>query len=286
VDARHVILHLSDTHLVGGGRRLYGDVDSRARLAQILAENLASGRHPDMVILTGDLADAGEADAYRELRAMMRAFEERGSQLVWLMGNHDDGSLFRREILGDTTGAAPLYGVTHRAGLRVVFLDTSVPGFHHGDLGDTQLRWLAGQLRQRAPEGTILAMHHPPLPPTQGLAALTALRHTDALADALRGSDVRLILAGHLHTSTTGMFAGIPVSVGSATSYTQDTNIPDDESRGRDGAQSATLVHVFDDTIVTTVSPIGHYDTVGAYLDADAVSARLRIGVDPVRRRA
>lgn len=281
--ARHVILHLSDTHLVGGGRLLYGDVDSSARLAQIVEENLAAGGRPDLVVITGDLADAGEPDAYRQLRAMMRPFQERGSRIVWLMGNHDSRHAFRREILDDPGNTVPLYGLHYSAGLRVIFLDTSVPGFHHGEIDEGQLRWLGRELRHSAPEGTILAMHHPPIHPTLPLAHLSALRRTDALAEVLRGSDVRLILAGHLHTASHSTFAGIPVSVGSATSYTQDTNVAEGGSRGMDGAQSITLVHVFDDSIVTTVSPIGRYNTVGEYLDPQAVNERLRSGVDPVR---
>jgi Icc protein len=283
---RHLLLHLSDTHLVGGDRRLYGDVDSRARLAQLLDEFAASGSRPDLVIVTGDLADRGEADAYRELKAMIKPLEKRGARVVWVMGNHDDQSTFRREILEDTGDSVPLYGVRYLGGLRIIFLDTSVPGFHHGEIDQTQLRWLSREIRDRAAEGTILAMHHPPIQHVQRLAALSGLRQMDALAETLRDSDVRLILAGHLHTASAAMFAGIPVSVASSTSYTQDTNVVEGGSRGRDGAQSFTLVHVFEDTIVTTVSPIGRHNTVGEYLDPQAVSDRLRSGVDPVRRLA
>ena len=94
-----------------------------------------------------------------------------------------------------------------------------------------------------------------------------------------------MILAGHLHTSSHGMFAGIPVSVASATSYTQDTNVALGASRGRDGGQSVTQVHIFDDSIVTTVSPIGRYSTVGDYVDPETVAERLRRGAAPAVTR-
>ena len=42
----------------------------------------------------------------------------------------------------------------------------------------------------------------------------------------LAGSDVRAILAGHLHYSMSGTFAGIPVSVASASCYTMDVALP------------------------------------------------------------
>ena len=50
--------------------------------------------------------------------------------------------------------------------------------------------------------------------------------------------------------------------------------------RGRDGAQAFNLVHVYDDTVVHSVVPIGSYDTVGEYVSADEVARRLdRAGV-------
>ena len=78
------------------------------------------------------------------------------------------------------------------------------------------------------------------------LAVLVELRDQAGLAAVVRSSDVRTILAGHLHYSTTATFAGIPVSVASATCYTQDLNVPVGGTRGRDGAQAFNLVHVYD----------------------------------------
>jgi Icc protein len=271
---RHRIVHLSDTHFVAGGEKLYGAVDSRARLRQLVDEYLASGTSPDAVIVTGDLADRGEPGAYRDLREVMRPLENRGARIIWLMGNHDVGPVFRREILDETDSSAPLYRSHFLDGLRIVALDTSVPDSHHGELSHEQLTWLQRELERPAPDGTILAMHHPPIRLVQPAARLTALRDADSLEEAIRGSDVRLILAGHLHTSSSSLFAGIPVSVAGATSYTQDLNVLDGGLRGQDGAQSVSLLHVFEDSIVSTVSPIGRYATVGEYLAPDTVAER------------
>ena len=82
------------------------------------------------------------------------------------------------------------------------------------------------------------------------------LRHQDELAEVLRGSDVRGILAGHLHYSSHGEFAGIPVSVASATCYTMNVQRPAGEVNGMDAAQAFQLVHVYPDTITHTVVPV------------------------------
>ena len=80
--------------------------------------------------------------------------------------------------------------------------------------------------------------------------AIIELQEQQKLADVIRGTDVRGILAGHLHYSTHGTFAGIPVSVASATCYTIDASAPPDTLLGVDGGQSINLVNLYDDSVV------------------------------------
>ncbi|PJE19833.1 MAG: phosphodiesterase, partial [Mycobacterium sp.] len=56
----YVLLHISDTHLVGGHGPLYGDVDADGRLGELLGQLNHSGVRPDAIVFTGDLADKGE----------------------------------------------------------------------------------------------------------------------------------------------------------------------------------------------------------------------------------
>jgi 3',5'-cyclic AMP phosphodiesterase CpdA len=183
------------------------------------------------------------------------------------MGNHDDRGNFREGLLGQHPLTTPIDRVYDVNGLRIIALDSSVPGHHHGLVTDAQLDWLAEELAFPAPHGTIIAMHHPPVPSVQDLAILVELRNQDALAEVIRGSDVRSIIAGHLHYSTTSTFAGVPVSVASATCYTQDLNVAADAAgvRGtkpRDAAQAYNLVHVYEETVLHSVVPIGKSDAL------------------------
>lgn len=271
----HFILHLSDTHFVADGD-LYGSVDSERHLVQLFDELEASGARPEAIVFTGDLADTGDADAYRRLRAVVDPAAARlGAEVIWVMGNHDDRSAFRQHLLGQGPGTAPVDRVYDVNGLRIIALDSSVAGHHYGEITHDQLDWLAEELSSPAPHGTILAMHHPPIPSVLDLAVLVELRDQAGLAEVLRGSDVRSIIAGHLHYSSTAMFAGIPVSVASATCYTQDLNVPVGGTRARNGAQAFNLVHVFDDTVLHSVVPIGQSAMV-SYVSADETDRILR----------
>ncbi|MFE3223569.1 phosphodiesterase [Nocardia sp. NPDC059228] len=279
--ADHVLFHFSDTHLIAADTELYGAVDAEARLTTLLGQAEASRIAPTAIVFTGDLADQGEPGAYRKLRDLVEPWAERiGAPVVWVAGNHDDRAALREELLdavpsNDAASGAPFDAVHMFDGLRVIALDTTVPGHHWGEITDDQLAWLREVLAEPAPFGTILAMHHPPIPCVQDLAVLVELRDQRRLADVLDGTDVRAILAGHLHLSSTATFAGIPVSVASATCYSQDMAAAEGGQRGRDGAQAFNYVHIYPDTIVHSVVPIGHGPTVGNPADPEQAATRL-----------
>ncbi|KLO29871.1 phosphodiesterase [Mycobacterium haemophilum] len=262
----YVLLHISDTHLVSDGA-LYGAVDADGRLGELLEQLKRSRLRPDAIIFTGDLADQGEPEAYRKLRGLVEPFAaELDAELFWVMGNHDNRAALRTLLLDEAPSMAPLDHVRRVDGLRVITLDTSVPGQHYGEISASQLDWLADELAIPAPDGTILALHHPPIPSVLDMAVTVELRDQASLGRVLKGSDVRAILAGHLHYSTNATFVGIPVSVASATCYTQDLTVVAGGTRGRDGAQGCNLVHVYQDTVVHSVIPLGTGNTVGTFV--------------------
>lgn len=76
---------------------------------------------------------------------------------------------------------------------------------------------------------------------------------------------MRAILAGHLHYSTSGTFAGVPVSVAAASCYTMDLARPASEVNGMDAGRSFHLVHVWDDTITHAVVPVVESEASGYF---------------------
>ncbi|MBW0253443.1 phosphodiesterase [Cellulomonas sp. PS-H5] len=275
----HTILHISDTHFVADGEKLHEVVDSDANLALMLEGLARSGARPEAIVFTGDLADTGRPDAYARLRAMVEpAAAAVGAEVIWVMGNHDERGAFRAGLL-DQEGTGSVDRVHDVDGLRIVVLDSTVPGQHYGAIDDDQLDWLRDVLATPAPHGTLLALHHPPVPSPLGLIALVELRDQDRLAEVVRGTDVRGILGGHLHYSTASTFAGVPVSVASATCYTQDLQVRYPAARGQDGAQAYNLVHVYGDRVVHSVVPIGQFPTVYE-MSAEQLDAFLAMSED------
>lgn len=278
--ASHVVVHVSDPHFLAGGVKLGGRYDVESTFARTLDAIRSVHPSPAAIVVTGDLADLGEPDAYRRLReAVEPVAEELGTVVVWVAGNHDERPALREGLLDLAPTQEPVTGVWDLDGLRLIALDSSVPGWHHGDLDEAQLSWLADVLREPAPHGTLLAMHHPPLPSHLPLFDILELRHQDELAAVIRGSDVRGILAGHLHYSSFGTFAGVPVSVSSATCYTMNVALPAAEVNGMDAAQAFQLVHVHPDTITHTVVPVTDAPT-GTYFSEAWLEKMAALGAD------
>lgn len=262
----YTVLHLSDAHFLADRARLFGSVDTDRGLAAALARVEESDLSPDAIVVTGDLADLGEPDAYVRIKALLQPLAERYSApIVWVMGNHDSRRPFAAELFGEDVIDQTQDRVWRVGGLRVISLDTSVPGYNHGEVTDEQLQWLAGELAVAAPDGTILAMHHPPISSPVEIMGIIELQERQRLADVLQGTDVRAILAGHLHYSTHGTFAGVPVSVAAATCYTLDAGWAPNEFRGVDGSQSFNLVEVFDEHLVHSVIPAFEQPVVSRY---------------------
>lgn len=265
--ATHVIAHISDTHLLGGNRKLFSRVDVKKNLHTLLERLRATGMAFDAFVFTGDLADVAEPEAYRWIRAQVEPVaQELGAQVVWVMGNHDEREPFARELFGEESDGSPRDRVYDINGLRIIALDSTVPGYHHGELEESQLQWLRDELATPAKHGSILALHHPPIRSHNPLVRMIELFRQDSLADVVRGTDVRTILGGHLHYSTFGTFAGIPVAVASATCYTVDVGMSRDNlMTAVDGGQSIQFVHVYDDTVVHSVVPVDEYSQLASY---------------------
>ena len=256
---QHVVAHISDTHFLGASKALYGQVDTDSNLLQALTQLEESGIRPEAIVFTGDLADLGEPDAYTRLRGIVEPAAQRlGAQIIWVMGNHDERPEYSNLLFDVDPSTAPQDRVYDINGLRIISFDTTVPGYHHGAMTDEQLDWLAEVLATPAEHGTLLALHHPPMPtPLLWAMEMLELHGQDRLERVIRGTDVRGILGGHLHYSGHSTFAGVPVSVAAATCYTLALTAKDRLLSGVNADQAMNLVHLYDDRIVHSIVPIG-----------------------------
>jgi len=276
----HVLAHVSDLHLTGAGSLVGGVVDAAARLDAALAVLTGWNVRCDAWLFTGDLSDDGSPESYRSRRDPGAAAAARaGGALVWANGNHDDRGAFRRVLLGEE-GSGPYLAEHDVAGLRVLVVDTSVDGVPWGRVEADALAWLRARLRTPANAGTILVLHHAPLPQPQVATNLWPLVNAPDVAEALRGGDVRAIVSGHFHHTGFGTLAGVPVSI--ATSLVYPHAVPSGRAlRGQAAPPGFSLGEVYPDTVVHTAVPLDPGPGVHGVVTAAEARARLAGGAGP-----
>ncbi len=251
------LVHLSDTHLTSAGVRYNAVIDADEALASVVAEirrGLSNGHRIDAVVASGDLTDTGDPDAYRRLR---EALAPLGLPLVYATGNHDVRTVFHRELLGIDQPEQQVQTVLLADRLRIVVLDSTIAAAGNGRLEPVTLTTLAEILATPAPDGTVVVLHHAPIPPPTPLLTYFALERAsrNALAAAITGTDVRLVLAGHHHLAQSGVLGGVPVAVAGSAAIRTDPLGPRGHERTT-RSRSFNLVRLFPGTHTVSVIPV------------------------------
>ncbi|HET7455873.1 MAG TPA: phosphodiesterase [Solirubrobacterales bacterium] len=202
-----LLAQLSDLHLGAN----WEEVDPQPRLEQVIEAVRALPNPVDAVVVSGDLSDSGDEADYLLARRLLDRLD---APVHVLPGNHDLRGPLRRTFELPGEGDDPVDYAVEVGELRLVVLDSIVPGQDPGAFGAEQLRRLDEELGSRPEQPTLLAMHHPPLP--TGLpewdAINLAVAEREALAEVVaRHPQLRGIVGGHLHRTTASALAGCPV---------------------------------------------------------------------------
>lgn len=204
------IIHLTDTHLVEKGTRLYG-LDPHERLKLAIADINRTHGDAHAVFITGDLTNWGEPEEYQ---AIADALAPLTVPLHLLLGNHDNRANFQAafpDARCDANGFIQSIVETDQG--RMILLDTLQEGTHAGWLCENRLNWLGDQLSE-ASGAIYLFMHHPPFDiGISGMDQIGLVQKAEFEAViAPYKSRIRQIFFGHVHRPINGEWLGIPFS--------------------------------------------------------------------------
>ncbi|MCW1429068.1 phosphodiesterase [Novosphingobium sp. JCM 18896] len=205
-----LIAQITDVHI--GFDRDNPDELNMQRLRAVIARLVEGPNRPDLLLMTGDLTEAGDPDSYARLAA---AVADCPFPVHAMVGNHDD----RAELVAAFPDTPSEGGFVHYAialaGLRLIVLDTLEPGRHGGAFCAARVAWLRDQLARDPATPTFIVMHHPPI--ESGITWLDSAAHEPWIArfaGAVAGFDqVRGIIAGHLHRTIHTQWNGLSLSV-------------------------------------------------------------------------
>ena len=214
-----LLCQISDPHIVCEGELAYDRVDTGHMLERCVRKILALPRLPDAVVATGDLTDHGSIEEYGLLAELLAPLR---MPLYLVVGNHDNSDTLQ-SVFPQHTYLAGEDGFVQYAvdgfDIRLVVLDTTVPGEPHGALCVRRLEWLHRTLSE-SDRPTIIAQHHPPF--STGLSMMDRMGLADPEAEAAvvaRHRHVHCIISGHFHRTIQARFAGTVASVCPSTAH-------------------------------------------------------------------
>ena len=259
------IAQISDPHIKPPGSLAYGRVDTAKALERcVMALNQFRPR-PDLVVISGDLADTPTAEEYEYLKRLLDRLE---LSFVSIPGNHDSRELMRAAFpqAAYAFPFGPLNQSVATGGLDLVLLDSSVHTKPHGELDAATLQWLDATLASSPDRPTLVFLHHPPF--KTGIWHMdrqNLLNAGDLAAIVRRHPRVQLIAAGHVHRATFTIFAGVPTTICPAPNHAVDLDLAELREPSFKVEPPAFHLHTWFPgegfgSVVTHQVPIGDFD--------------------------
>lgn len=187
------IVQITDMHIGKEANSSLLGMNTRESLESVLELVHRNHPDPDVVLVTGDIAQDGSVEAYRYFQQKMQAFT---CPVFWFAGNHDHWP-----AMLDVVGGTPALDRRFRAGTwQLVFLDSAVPEKVHGFLPARELDLLNEALTDAPDRHALVCFHHHPIDTDCRWLNPIGLRNRDAFFATIdRHPQVRGVVWGHVH---------------------------------------------------------------------------------------
>jgi 3',5'-cyclic-AMP phosphodiesterase len=215
-----IIAQISDFHVDLRVQTRAGIVDTRERLRQAVAHVKALQPAPDVVLATGDLVNDGSPQQYGIVAHALSALP---MPYYVIPGNHDNRDNLRHAFADQRylveTGEF-LHYVVDDYPLRLIGLDTLVPGRDEGELCEQRLAWLQTRLAEAPRRPTLIFMHHPPFATGLPLFDSIGLRGAPRLREIItQHPQIEAVICGHVHRSIHTRWGGTVACTASSISF-------------------------------------------------------------------
>ena len=265
-----VIAQISDFHLGPRGHLLEGKVDTNHMLERAVDHLNRLDPPVDVVLATGDLAERGGRDS--EYEVLKEIFARLRMPVYLIPGNHDDRERIRQEFSHCSYLPADgefLHYVVEDYPVRLICLDSTIPGEDGGVMCERRLAWLEARLQEARERPTIVAIHHPPFPCGLPHMDWQRLDNAEAFGAVIaRHPQVERVLCGHVHRPVQTRWYGTIASIAPTPAHQIPLDLREDAPSAFNLEPAACYLHVwYEGTgLVTHMSYIGEYP--GPYLYA------------------
>ncbi len=259
-----LLAQISDFHVVPSDTEKGKLMRTAEHLQSALAHVEAIEPKVDVVLGTGDLVDAGGLEEYQLLASLLKACTR---PLYLIPGNHDERELMREVLREHGHDYLPESGFLNYCvdlgELRLVALDTLVPGEPGGLLCEQRLAWLDERLGEDD-KPTIVMQHHPPF--ATGLSQMDGMGLSGSAEEEAilrKHPHVERVLCGHIHRSIVRRFGGSLASTVPSTAHQLELDLRTPGRLAVLEEPPACALHLWrDDALVSHISLIGDFGPV------------------------
>lgn len=204
------IVQLTDSHLLADEQALFHDMNVNESFLKCLS--LAETLKPDLLLLTGDVAEDGEIKSYERVKNYLEATH---IQYIVIPGNHDQVSNLK-QVFKEACLLDQKYSLEN--GWNLLLLNSVVEGEIHGALSAEGKKLLQQSLKDDAKPSAVFLHHHPVFLGST-LMDQYALQNPQELWNILSSYEaVKLVCSGHVHQQFEKDINGIPFLATPATS--------------------------------------------------------------------
>jgi len=187
------ILQFSDLHLLARPSDTLIGINTDASFRSIVHAARQSIWPPDLILLTGDLAQDAEIATYERLWHHLDALE---LACYCLPGNHDKPIM--HQVLNSNKIACTTRIDT--GNWQIICLDSTIQNAEGGFLSESALQNLKSYLDQFPSKNALIALHHHPIPIDCAWLDTMVLKNSDELFSLLCNYPrVKAIICGHIH---------------------------------------------------------------------------------------
>lgn len=174
----------------------------------------------DILLVCGDITN-GNINDHRAAAAMFSDLEANGKQVFVINGNHDvtkperDNATsaeafaqiyakFGFDEAVNRDGNSLSYTAKLSEGCRLLAIDSCIYGQDKGEITDSTMEWIDGQIAAAKADGVkLIAMMHHSLLPHMGAYSITGMeaKGSEKLAKKLAQGDVKFVFSGHFHAN-------------------------------------------------------------------------------------
>ncbi|MEN8246507.1 MAG: phosphodiesterase [Thermodesulfobacteriota bacterium] len=213
-----LIAQISDLHIAGWGKKTYGIAPMAENLARCIDHINRLDPKPDVVTVTGDITMSSLKEEAQRAEKILGKLQ---MPFYIIPGNHDDRSTLW-SVFGGQACPSKLDGfinyVVDDYDVRLIGMDSTVPGGPGGEICGTRAAWLDKRLAEQKSKPTVVFMHHPPVKCGVWETDVDGFIGMDRLGDVIeKYANVERLMCGHIHLPAHVRWRGTVVSTAPST---------------------------------------------------------------------